>query len=355
MKEFKFKDVLINEKTTIKESMKKLDEVASKILFVLSDDNHLIGSLTDGDIRRFILSNNTLDSKVSEVCNKNCFKIIEPFDRDEVLSDMEKLDIIYAPVLNNNGIIFDVFTLPLSNRRVVKYSQIKLDIPVVIMAGGKGSRMEPFTKVLPKPLIPIGDETILEHIINEFRKYNINEYYFTLNFKAEMIMAYFNSIEKDYEIQYIIEKDFFGTGGSLNLLKNKINGDFIVSNCDIIVKADYSDVYRFHKNNESYLTVVSSIQHQKFPYGVIEFSEGGKIISLIEKPEFTFPINTGIYILNKKCFDYIPENEFFHMTELIEKLIDNGKPVYTYPVNEGDFIDIGQWEEYRKATDRLSW
>jgi NDP-sugar pyrophosphorylase family protein len=235
----------------------------------------------------------------------------------------------------------------------VKKAKPELEIPVVIMAGGKGNRLAPFTHVLPKPLIPVGEKTILELIIDEFRKFGITRYYFTLNFRGEMIRAYFDGVEKEYTVSYVWEEDFYGTAGSLKLLEEKISPTFIVSNCDIILKAEYEKVLSFHRETEADLTVLSSIQHHKIPYGVIEFSNGGKVTGIREKPEYTFPINTGVYVVNKECLEYIPEKKVFNMTDLIEVLIADGRKVFTYPVNEKDYTDIGQWEEYRKTLDLI--
>jgi dTDP-glucose pyrophosphorylase len=353
MQDFNFKDVLIDENSTVKESMKKLNEVASRILFVVSENNHFLGSLTDGDIRRFILSNGALDSKIIEACNKNCFKIHKGFDIEKVLLQMDELDIIHAPIIDDEDSIIDVFTLPLSKRKIVKFPQKKIDVPVVIMAGGKGTRMAPFTNVLPKPLIPVGDKTILELIIDEFKVFGIYDYYLTINYRGEMIKAYFDCIEKDYKVNYLKEDDFLGTAGSLKLLPSDFQKTFIVSNCDIIVNADYSDVLEFHKNSGALLTVISSIQHHKIPYGVINFEAGGIVTGLEEKPEYSFCINTGVYILDIECLKYIPEGEVFHMTHLMESIMKDGKIVATYPVNESEYVDIGQWDEYRKAVSEM--
>jgi NDP-sugar pyrophosphorylase family protein len=224
---------------------------------------------------------------------------------------------------------------------------------VVIMPGGKGTRLDPITRVLPKPLIPIRDKTILELIIKEFYDYGISNFYLTLNYKGSMIEAYFNSIEKQYKVNYIWETDFLGTAGSLKLVEQEIADLFIVSNCDIIVKADYDDVINFHKNHNASLTILSSIQHYKIPYGVIEFKNGGVVNKITEKPEYSMTVNTGVYVFDKSILKYIPKNKIFDMNNLIDSLIANKKTVVTYPVNENDYIDIGQLEEYKKITNNL--
>ncbi|MCK5504355.1 MAG: NTP transferase domain-containing protein, partial [Thermodesulfovibrionia bacterium] len=229
----------------------------------------------------------------------------------------------------------------------------KIKVPVIVMAGGKGTRLEPFTKILPKPLIPVNDKPILELIIEEFRRQGGKKYYLILNSKGEMIKAYFNGIQKDYELKYVWESDFLGTAGGLRLLKKLESDIFIVTNCDVIVKADYQQVIKLHKKQNASMTILSSIQHHKIPYGVISFREKGSVTDIHEKPEYTLTINTGIYVLNKDILKLIPRNEYFDMTDLIKTLIDNDKKVITYPVNENDYIDIGQWEEYKKAVEKL--
>jgi len=228
-----------------------------------------------------------------------------------------------------------------------------LNLPVIIMAGGMGVRMAPFTKVLPKPLIPIGEKTIVELIMEEFARYGASKYFLTINYKGEMIRAYFQGFEHGYEIQYVWEKEYLGTAGSIKLVPG-LDETFIVSNCDILVKADFEEVAAFHSRCGAALTIVSSIQHHKVPYGVVDFTKGGKVVGIKEKPEYSYPVNTGVYFLDKRCLGYIPERRPFNMTDLIESLIKAGEEVFTFPVNEKDYIDIGQWEEYRSAVRALS-
>lgn len=350
------KYILIRETESVKDALKKLDKSAKKVLLVVNGRNQLLGTITDGDIRRYILSGKSLENDIKEVYNKKSVFITKgDFSIDLARELLIKNKIELLPIVDKENKIIDFATWDqvFSERKADVYEVSKINIPVVIMAGGKGARLEPFTTVLPKPLIPIGDKPIIEIIMDEFKKWGTTEYYVTLNHKGDMIEAYFKNIEKDYRIKYIREKTFLGTAGSLKLLKGKISGDFIVSNCDVIVKANFAEVVDFHKKQGAALTILSSIQHYEIPYGVIKSKEEGEVVDIIERPEYTFTINAGVYILAKECLEHIPEKTPFAMTDLIKSLIKNNKKVAMYPVNENDYIDIGQWEEYKKAIEKL--
>jgi dTDP-glucose pyrophosphorylase len=349
--------IIIHENFTIKDTLKKLDEAGEKTLLVVDENDRLLGTITDGDIRRHILKGISIENTIQNLYNKTPISLSQKEYNQELSRRMlidNKIELL--PIIDDNNKVVDYIiwseTFSHDIRKIKK--KLPIELPVVIMAGGKGTRMTPFTSILPKPLIPIGEKTILECIITGFQDFGINDFYLTLNYKGEMIKAYFNSIEKDYNIKFFSEKDYLGTAGSLNLVKNHVKDTFIVSNCDIIVKANYEDVLNFHMENNSELTILSSIQHYRIPYGVITFKEGGEVTHVIEKPEYTFTINTGVYILNKSCLKYIPHNTFFHITDLIHALLENNKEVLTYPVNENDYIDVGQWKEYKEAVEKLS-
>ena len=343
------KDIFITAEATVKEALKKLDLVASKVLLVVDPDNKLLGTLSDGDIRRKLLDGGSLEDFIESSYNSNP-KYAENTDSAVIRELLLKYKIDLIPVIDAAGCVVDAFNWEdvfESPKETIKSSALK-NVSAVIMAGGKGTRMQPFTTVLPKPLIPVGDKTILEHVMENFAKFGACDFYFTVNYRGEMIKAYFDSIENEYSIKYVWEKEFSGTAGSLSLVE-PLDRTFIVSNCDIIVKANYEDIYNFHKESKAVLTVVSSIQHHTVPYGVIDYTDGGVVSGIREKPEFSFPINTGVYILEPEALEYIPSNQMFHMTHLMEALIADEKKVVTYIVNEKDYIDIGQWEEYRKA------
>ena len=352
------KEVLIHRNQTVKEALKQLDKVETKTLLVINDDGTLIGSISDGDIRRYILKGEDISKDISKAYNAKPTYVRE---REFVLADIKqtmlskKIELI--PIVDELNKVVDYITWEKAFssdtspdlRRVSTCAGIQ----VVIMAGGKGTRLDPFTKIFPKPLFPIEDKTITEVIIEEFRRYGINDYYLTLNYKGAMIESYFNSINKDYNLEYIKEQNFLGTAGSLKLLEEKIKGTFLVSNCDIIVKAKYDEVLAFHKQHEASITILSSMQHYKIPYGIISFENGGAVTKISEKPEYTFTVNTGVYVLDEEVLSLIPKDTYFDMTDLIHLLIKNNKKVVTYPVNENDYVDIGQWDEYRKAISKF--
>jgi len=348
-------DVFVYPEDSIKDALKKLNRAADQVLFVVDNDKKLLGTVADGDVRRYILAGKTLEERVEAVCNKSpVFLNAKQFSMkkaEKILSGNIKL----IPLLDDKRKVVDCIgrkQVFLSGGKI-NPKRKELDIPVVIMAGGKSTRLEPFSRIFPKPLMPIGNKPMIEVVIDEFRKYGIRKYYLTLNYKGDMIESYFKSAKKDYEIKYTWEKDFLGTAGSLKLLEAKLPDTFIVSNCDIIVRADFEEVVKFHDSHRAALTVLSSMRHYKIPYGVINFKKGGEVINIHEKPEYILTVNTGAYILDKKILKLIPKNKHFDMTDLIRVLIEKKKKIATYPVNENDYVDIGQWEEYKKTIEKL--
>jgi NDP-sugar pyrophosphorylase family protein len=221
----------------------------------------------------------------------------------------------------------------------------KLNIPVVIMAGGEGSRLKPLTNVLPKPLIPVVDKTIIEDIMDQFVSVGCSEFYISLNYKAEMIKHYLLSLNnREYNFHFFQEEKPLGTAGSLYLLKDKISSTFFVSNCDIIIKQDLTEVYKFHRENRNKITIIAALKHYQIPYGTIESGPDGILTSLSEKPEITFKINSGVYILEPDVLSLIPEGKFFHITELILSLKNKKERVGIFPISEKSWLDYGLLE-----------
>lgn len=355
MKTEKLLQFLVKKEESVLVSMKKLDTNAHKILFVVDKSNILVGSLTDGDIRRWILSGNELSDNVTKVCHKTPSFVSEGYSNQAVKDLMLQKNINCVPVLSSNKTIKDVLFWTDVFQDIKKEAPKKqMSYPVVIMAGGFGTRLAPFTTILPKPLIPVGNKSIVEHIIDRFLPYGIDNFYMTVNHKSKIIKSYFDDVKKEYSIKLVKEDKPLGTAGSLKLLKDDIEDTFIVTNCDIVIHADYSEIVDFHKDSGYDITLVSSMMHYKIPYGICEIDPGGSLIEIKEKPEYNFLISTGMYILNKKILDYIPDNEFFHITHLMEKVKDNGGSVGVFPISENSWDDTGQWDEYKKTVKRLT-
>ena len=252
------------------------------------------------------------------------------------------------PIIDNKKQIVEIlFWNALFQNEKKKYT--KINAPVVIMAGGRGTRLDPFTRILPKPLIPIGDKTMLEVIMDEYKQYGITDFYISVNHKAKLIKAYFEETKINASIKFIDEDKPLGTAGALKFIEGKIDVPFFVSNCDIIIKNDYADIYDFHIKEKYDITIVASMQHYKIPYGICEILNGGSLDRIVEKPEYDFLVNTGMYILNPNVLSNIPSNEFFHITHLIEKIKSKRLKVGVYPVSEKAWIDVGQWSEFNKV------
>lgn len=341
------KDFLIDEEATMLEAMELLDRVAKKVLFVVRQ-GQFVAAITDGDIRRWILKKGNLDARVKEIANYNP-KFINERDKLAAKEIMRELSIEALPVLNEYK---DIVSIVFRNEEEISSSK-NLYVPVVIMAGGLGTRLYPYTKILPKPLIPIGELPIVEHIINRFNEYGADQFFLIVNHKKNMIKAYFNEIEKNYAVNYADEDQPLGTGGGLSLLKGKINSTFILTNCDILIEEDYEKIYDYHKKENNLVTMVCSLKNVRIPYGVIEINENGEIEEMREKPEFPFFTNTGMYIVEPKVIDELEENKSIGFPDIIEKYKEAGEKIGVYPISEHSWLDMGQLDEMEKMRKRL--
>ncbi len=345
---------LIAKEKTIRDAMSQLSEVGEKELFVVDDDNRLIGSLSDGDIRKWILRGGSLYEKVDQVCNKSPKYVGENYDIARVKQIMLEEKIESIPVINKERTVKDILVWDKVFSGEVKRHREKIDIPVVIMAGGKGSRLDPYTKILPKPLIPIGEKPIIELIMDKFNDFGVKDFFISINHKAKMIKSYFEEANGEYNITYIEETKPLGTIGSLSLLRHKIDNTLLVTNCDVIVDADYAELVRFHKDGGYKMTLVACYRHYMVPYGVCEIANGGSLKAIKEKPRYDLLINTGMYIMNKEILSLIPEHSCFDSTDLINSAQSADYPIGVFPIHEQDWLDVGEWDEYRKTVRKLS-
>lgn len=347
------KNLLISVSDSIKDSLKTMDKESRKVLYVVDENNKLLGALSDGDIRRAILKGCQLTDTIESYMNPKPVYATQETGAERLKELMIENEIQSIPVIDNAGAVVEVqFWHELFASKETAYPSI--DIPLVVMAGGFGTRLEPVTKVLPKPLIPIEDKTIIEIIFDEYEKFGVKDIYLTVNYKANLIQAYFEYSEKDYDIKFVHEDKPLGTAGSLKYIEDKIKTDFFVSNCDIIIHEDYGKIYDFHKKGDFDLTLVASLKHHVIPYGVCEIEEGGTLSRINEKPEYDFFVNTGMYVLKSEVLKYIPKDTFYHITHLIADLQKSGKKIGVFPVSEKAWLDVGQWSEYKKSLDFFS-
>lgn len=330
-------------------ALKQMDKIDKKLLLVF-DGQKFVNVLSVGDIQRTILKNIALDSSIEDVLRKNTRVAKQTDSFDDIKKTMKEYRIECMPVLDKDDNLANVYFWEDIFGAEEKLQQRKLNLPVVIMAGGKGTRLKPLTNVIPKPLIPIGDNTIIEEIMNRFVDVGCNDFYLSVNYKAETIKHYFHQLNNDkYKIGYFQEDKPLGTAGSLYLIKDKINTTFFVSNCDIIINEDYAEILKYHQENKNELTIVSALKHYPIPYGTIETQTGGVLKKLTEKPELTFQINSGMYILEPHLLNEIPKNKFYHITHLIEDLQKRNGKIGVFPISEGSWKDIGEWDTYLKT------
>ncbi len=339
--------LIIKDSTTLKESLTKMDDVGFKLLMITDDNLRLRGLISIGDIQRAIIANKPMEDLAVNYVREDLLiaKEGEPFEK--IKKQMLKYRLVYMPVINEDRKIKEVLFWEdiIKDSSAISYREINL--PVVIMAGGFGTRLRPLTNVLPKPLLPYGDSTILEKIIQRFTKYNCRQFDISVNYKAELIQFYFDRLNiKDYEVNFIKEGKPLGTAGSLQLLKNKLNKTFFVSNCDILIDEDYAVIYDYHRSQNNELTIVASLKSYNIPYGTIDSGKDGQLVSINEKPQLDYLINTGMYILEPHLLEEIPKDRLFHITELIELIKSRKGRVGVFPVSEKSWIDIGQWDKY---------
>lgn len=343
-------DFVIDPSVSILEAMRKINENANGIAFVC-ENNKLIGAVTDGDVRRYILRKGDLALNVMEISNCNAVWL-EKKDEEQAVQTMRLKSISAIPILNSSKEIVKIY---FSNGNVVvnERKNSMLNIPVVIMAGGKGTRLKPYTDILPKPLIPIGDKTITEHIMDRFLEYGCSEIYMIVNYKKDFIKAYFKDGHYNKEIKFVDEMTFRGTGGGLKLLEGRIDSTFFMSNCDILINADYSEILQCHRKKRNIVTLVCAKKKFNIPYGTINVNDNNEVVNLVEKPSNTYLINTGVYVIEPELLSKIPENVFIHITEIIEECIREKARIGTYIIEDDDWMDMGQFDEMEKMKGKL--
>ncbi len=343
---------LIAPTASVADAMRRMGESTARIVLVVDDERHLIGVATDGDVRRWILSGGRLDELVERVMNREPSVVGPVYDREDVERLMVERHIECVPVVDGEGRLLsavwwlDLFEADLRPVRTI-------DLPVVVMAGGAGTRLGHYTRVLPKPLIPVGDTPVVQLIMDRFARVGCEDFHLTLGYKAELIRAYFSDVEMSYRVRFVEESRPLGTGGSLSLLRDRLDDTFMLTNCDVLVDADYADLVDVHRESGNVVTVVASLKHYAVPYGVCDVGEGGSLARIREKPHFDFLVSTGLYVMEPSVLDDVPDDTPLHVTDIINEYLSREVKIGVYPVPGHSWTDVGEMDLLHDAVDRL--
>ena len=312
------------------------------VLFVLDDEERMVGTLTDGDARRALIAGANVQEKAGAVMHSN-FNFIREGEGNIVaqLHKQRELHMRLVPILDQNNRISDIINL--------EEFITKLPIDAVLMAGGKGERLRPLTEKTPKPLLPVGGKAIIDHNIDRLISYGVQHISVTVNYLKEQIEEHFAQPHNDVQVQTVREPKFLGTIGSIKFVKEFYNDTVLVMNSDLFTNINYEDFYLHFNEHDAEMSVAAVPYTVSVPYGIFDL-DGRNIQGLIEKPTYNYYANAGIYLIKRSALDEIPEDTFFNATDLIEKLIAEKKKVIRFPLN-GTWIDIGNPQEYQKAQD----
>jgi dTDP-glucose pyrophosphorylase len=334
---------LISSRATLKEALSKINELPQTLtLFAINDEKQLVGTITDGDIRRSLIEGIALSDKVENIMFRNFRYLEENKLLQSVVTECRKLKIRLLPVINQNKHLIKVYDLS------IKKSILPLD--VVIMAGGRGERLRPLTDSVPKPLLKIGDKTIIEHNIDNLSDFGIENFHISVRYLADQIIDFLGDGSKNnLNIKYISETKALGTIGALKKIEEYRFDDILLMNSDLFTNFDYEEFYLDYKSRGVDLSIATIPSNYSSPYAILEIEEDF-VKSIREKPTYTYLANAGIYLFNKKLLSLIPKDEFYNATDFAEDAIKKGFRVAHFPIL-GYWIDIGLPEDYRKATE----
>jgi len=337
---FDWQTISVSPQATIKETLAVMDKAALQIALVVDENQHLLGTVTDGDIRRGLLAGKMLTSPVAEVMHLTPKVGLESELETLWQKRILQYQLRHLPIVDAQGKILGLY--------YEKPTPKTLTYPVVLMLGGLGTRLRPLTENIPKPLLPIGNQPILETIVKHISEQGFEKFYFCINYLGEQIRNYFgDGNQYGIEIEYVEESKRMGTAGALSLLQDRLNQDFIVMNGDLLTKIDLRALIEFHQQHQNLITVGVREYAQQVPYGVIEM-QAHRVTQLVEKPIYRYFVNGGIYALSPQTLKDIPKQQFFDMPTLIEQTLAKGEPVGGFPITEY-WMDIGQLPDYQQA------
>lgn len=340
-------NLTIKKEQSIIEALRIINDSSKGIVYVIDDDNKLKGTITDGDIRRALIDGIELKDSIEKVINNNPIKANINTDIRKLKEIMIKKAIREIPLVNDENIIVDSVCL---NDLLIPKGK---DNKVIIMAGGLGTRLKELTVDIPKPMLNLGDRPILHHIIEKFKSNGFNKFLLSVNYKSEIIENYFEDGSRyECKINYLREKKRLGTAGAISLAKSYIDDDFFVMNGDIYSTVDFDKVMRFHKKNNNDITIVTVRKTVNIPYGVLNIDNDNRVTTIIEKPNYEYLVSGGIYCLSPKVLDLIPEDEYFEITELFDKVIKKEMSIRSYVIDDY-WIDIGRLEDYNRINKEI--
>lgn len=341
------KDHLISQDITLLEALSCICALAPEplVLFVVDNENRMVGTLTDGDSRRALINGASVNDKVARIMHRN-FNYMKAEEIDDVkeIKRQKELKMVLVPVLDKENHIVEIINLE-------KYVT-RLPIDAVLMAGGKGERLRPLTEKTPKPLLPIGGKAIIDHNIDRLISYGVKHISVTVNYLKEQLEEHFDQPHNGVQINTVREPKYLGTIGSIRFVKDFYNNTILVMNSDLFTNINYEDFYLHFKEHNAEMSVAAIPYNVSIPYGILDL-KGRNIQGLLEKPKYTYYANAGIYLIKRSALTEIPDDTFFNATDLVEKLIQEGKRVIRYPLN-GTWIDIGNPQEYQKAQDLVN-
>jgi dTDP-glucose pyrophosphorylase len=349
----KVERLIIDINMSIINALKLMDKQRCKLLIILENSSYL-GLVSIGDIQRAIIGNKSISASVASIMRNDYIVAKKTDSITEIRKVMLRIRAEFMPVVDDDNNLVEVHFWEDLFGEALAEPLFKFSLPVVIMAGGRGTRLKPLTNVLPKPLIPIDDKSLIESILESFHKHGCSNFFISVNYKAELIEYYLLNLHLPYHLIFFKEEKPMGTAGSLSLLNGKISDTFFVSNCDILIDQDYSEVLNYHRENTNEITIVAAMKHFPIAYGTIETGENGQLINLSEKPELTFKINSGMYILEPHLLNEIPEGQYFHITDLIGKIKERGGRIGVFPVSEKSWSDIGNWNDYLRLISQMA-
>ncbi len=336
--------------TSLREAVKKMDANGKGVVIVVDHKGKMKGILTDGDFRRAVLKGIDLDTPVNEIMTRNFKYVNINYSLREVKRIFLENPIIkHIPVLDNGFFVDLIIKEDFFGLKSTKKEKQNLNVDVVIMAGGEGKRLDPFTKIFPKALIPIENKPMIDYILEHFLPWGISKFYISVNYKSSIIKFYFQDSKDNLNYEFLEEKIPLGTAGGLKYLEGKVSKDFFVTNCDVIIKADFKSILKYHEESNNVLTIIGSTKNFTIPYGICKVDEEGKLLEFEEKPKFDFIVNTGVYVVSPKVLKYIPFEKYFDMTDLVSVLLENNEKIGIFPISEFSWIDVGEWEKYQEA------